>query len=186
MKRLFQFVVIIIVLFVFYVWVMQPNMFAAVMSDIMGSPAPTDTTTLPTIDEIVPTIEEKIALPTVELPPMTVEGNTIRLTEADINASLGDFGTDQVQISQVRLVPNQIILVLNVAGLSTELSANLAAENGQVVVQNSALSGVAGALIPVEELVGPLQTAINQVIAENAPVKAIRIDNGVVEVELNR
>ncbi len=187
MKRIIRVILALIVLFIFYIWFVQPNMFASIMGNILGAPTPNIVDTLPPVEEIVPTIvDEQIAIPTVELPPITIEGNVVRLTEADINASLGSFGTEQVQITQVRLVPDQIILAMNVAGLSTELSANLVAVDGQVVVQNPALSGVAGALIPIDELVGPMQSAINQVIAQNAPVRAIRIENGAVEVELNR
>jgi hypothetical protein len=84
------------------------------------------------------------------------------------------------------LVENQIIVGLTVAGLSTELTANLAAVDGQVVVQNPELSGVAGSLIPIDELIGPFQLAINQIVAQNAPVSAIRIENGAIQVDLNR
>lgn len=188
MKRIIQLLLALLVLFVGYTWFMQPNMLSTLMGTLLGAPAPAPSIeSLPAVEEVAPTIvDEQIALPTVELPPVTVDGNIVRLTEADINASLANFGTEQVQIAHVRLVPDQIILELRVAGLSTELTANLAAVDGQVVVQNPALSGVAAALIPIDELVGPMQTAINQVIAQNAPVSAIRIESGAVEIELNR
>lgn len=186
MKRIIQAILALLVLFVLYVWSTQPNTLTTIMSDLLGAPVADITEPLPVLEDVVPTIQEQIEIPTVELPAVTIEGNSIRLTEADINASLGSFGNEQVQISQVRLLPDQIIVALTVAGLSTELTANLAAVDGQVVVQNPALSGVAGALIPIDELIGPLQSAINQVVAQNAPVSAIRIENGAIEVELNR
>lgn len=186
MKRIVQIIVAFVVLFVLYIWTTQPNMFASLVADLLGAPTINVIDQLPTVDEVVPTLQSQIDVPTIEVPVVTIEGNVIRLTEADINAQVANFGTEQVQITQVRLVPDQIILGLSVAGLTTELTANLVAIDGQVVVQNPALSGVAGALIPIDELVGPLQAAINQTIAQNAPVSAIRIDNGVIEVELNR
>ncbi len=186
MKRIIQLVLALIVLFVVFVGVTQSNTLTGLINDVLGTVMTDVTDQLPVVDEVLPTIEGEIPIPTIEVPAIAVEGNTIRLTEAEINALVGNFGTEQVQVTQVRLVPDQIILVLTVAGLSTELTANLAAIDGQVVVQNPALSGVAGALIPIDELVGPLQAAINQVIAQNAPVKSIRIENGAVEVELNR
>ena len=186
MKRIIQAILALLVLFVVYVWSTQPTALTSLFSDLLGSPVSDISEPLPILEEIVPTIQEQIEIPTVELPAVTIEGNSIRLTEADINASLGSFGNDQVQIAQVRLLPDQLVVGLTVAGLSTELTANLAAVDGQVVVQNPALSGVAGALIPIDELIGPLQSAINQVVAQNAPVSAIRIENGAIEVELNR
>jgi hypothetical protein len=186
MKRIIQAILALLVLFVVYVWSTQPSTMTAVVNDLFGSTVSDVTEPLATLEEVVPTIQEQIELPTVELPAVTIEGNSIRLTEADINASLGSFANDQIQIAQVRLVENQIIVGLTVAGISTELSANLAAVDGQVVVQNPALSGVAGALIPIDELIGPFQTAINQIVAQNAPVRAIRIENGAIQVDLNR
>ena len=186
MKRIVQIITVLIVLFVVYIWMTQPNMFASLMTDWLGAPTIDVIDQLPAVEDVVPTIDAQIDVPTIDVPAVTIEGNVIRLTEADINAQVANFGTEQVQITQVRLVPDQIILDLNVAGLTTELTANLVAVDGQVVVQNPALSGVAGALIPINELVGPLQLAINQAIAQNAPVSAIRIENGAIEVELNR
>jgi hypothetical protein len=186
MKRIIQVILALLVLFVLFVWSTQPNAINSLFGGLLGESLPDISEPLPAIEQVVPTIQAQIELPTVELPAVTIEGNSIRLTEADINASLGSFGNDQVQIAQVRLLPDQIVVALTVAGLSTELTANLAAVDGQVVVQNPALSGVAGALIPIDELIGPLQSAINQVVAQNAPVSAIRIVNGAIEVELNR
>lgn len=186
MKRIIQVILALAVLFVVYIWSTQPTVLTSIVSDLLGSPATNITEPLPTLEEIVPTIQEQIEIPTVELPAVTIEGNSLRLTEADINASLGSFGNEQIQIAQVRLLPDQLVVTLTVAGLSTDLTANLAAVDGQVVVQNPALSGVAGALIPINELIGPLQATINQLVAQNAPVSAIRIENGAIEVELNR
>jgi hypothetical protein len=185
MKRIIQALLVLFVLFVLYIWVTQPNTFTALVGDFLGS-VPEATERVPTIEQVIPTIRKQLELPTIELPVVTVEDNIIRLTEADINASLGRFSNEQVQIVQVRLVPDQLIVALKVAGLSTELTANLGVVDGQVVVQNPALSGIAGALIPINDLIGPLQSAINRVVAQNAPVRAIRIENGAVEVELNR
>lgn len=186
MTRIIQAVLALVVLFMVYVGTSQPGALTGIISDLLGSAAPEITDPLATLGEAVPTIQSQIELPAVELPPVTIEGNSIRLTEADINASLGSFGNEQIQIAQVRLVENQIIVGLTVAGLSTELTANLAAIDGQVVVQNPALSGVAGALLPIDELIGPFQAAINQIVAQNAPVSAIRIENGAIQVDLNR
>lgn len=186
MKRIIQLVLGLIVLFVVFVGVTQSNTLTGLVRDVLGLVMTDVTEQLPVVEDVLPAIEGEIPIPTIDVPAIAVEGNTIRLTEAEINGLVGNFGNEQVQVTQVRLVPDQIVLVLTVAGLSTELTANLAAIDGQVVVQNPALSGVAGSLIPIDELVGPLQAAINQVIAQNAPVKSIRVENGAVEVELNR
>ncbi|MFZ9857050.1 MAG: hypothetical protein ACO3F2_01775 [Roseiflexaceae bacterium] len=186
MKRIVQAILALLVLFVMYVWFTQPSAITAVISDLFGSTVSENIDPVTTLDEIMPTIQAQIELPTVEIPEVTIEGNSIRLTEADINGALGSFGNDQIQIAQVRLVEDQIIVGLSVAGLSTELTANLAAIDGQVVVQNPALSGVAGALIPINDLIGPFQATINQIVAQNAPVRAIRIENGAIVVDLNR
>ncbi|MFN5058544.1 MAG: hypothetical protein ACK5GU_01345 [Chloroflexota bacterium] len=186
MKRIIQAILALLVLFVVYVGTTQPSALTGIVSDLLGSTVPDIAGPVTNLEEIVPTIQSQVELPTVELPAVTIEGNSIRLTEADINASLGSFGNDQIQVSQVRLVENQIIVGLTVAGLSTELTANLAAVDGQVVVQNPELSGVAGSLIPIDELIGPFQLAINQIVAQNAPVSAIRIENGAIQVDLNR
>ena len=177
----------LVVLFVVYIWTTQPNTLSTLIAEVFGSPTPNVVLDqAETLEAVLPTIQDQLELPTIDVPVVTVEGNLIRLTEAEINAQVASFGTEQVQITQVRLVPDQIIIGLSIAGLATELTANLAAIDGQVVVQNPALSGVAGALIPIDELIGPLQSAINQAVAQNAPVSAVRVQNGVVEIELNR
>lgn len=110
----------------------------------------------------------------------------LKLSATEINAFIAanPQAIKPLESLTFNFLPNQLQADMEVSGLKTQLTAELNAENGRVKLVNAKLSGL-GALVPLDEVIGPLEQQMNnQLSAQGRAIKSVKLEQDVIVVEV--
>ncbi len=112
----------------------------------------------------------------------------ITLTEADINQRIAEQGNlGPVSDIKVSIVPDGIEATLDAYGLEGRFSADVAAENGQILLSNSSVSGPLQYLVSAGDVQHIAGNAINRSLADSGyRVEGVTLQDGVLVLTLMR
>ena len=110
----------------------------------------------------------------------------LKLSVTEINALIAanPQSIKPLESLTFNFLPNQLQADMEISGLKTQLTAELSAENGRIKLVNAKLSGL-GSLIPLAEIVGPLEQQMNsQLSAQGRAIKRVKLEQDVIVVEV--
>jgi hypothetical protein len=112
----------------------------------------------------------------------------ITLTEADINQRIAEQGNlGSVADVNVNIVPNGFEADLSAYGLDGGFSSDVAAENGQLQLSNSSISGPLQYLVSAEDVERIAGDAINRSLTESGyRIEGVTLQDGVLVLTLLR
>jgi hypothetical protein len=149
-----------------------------------GDTAPDSTLDAPALLSETPTANPAPA----DSPPPTATlsvGAEMTLTQQQANeylaASQGTLGP----LERVRLLftPGQIQADIRVLNIDARLYSGLAAQNGQLVLTEPRIEGAPDTLIPLDDVVAPIERQINtQVASEGWQVRSVRVEQGLLRM----
>lgn len=134
-------------------------------------------------DGIETVVSEQISTELGELPT-----GEITLTEADINQRIAEQGNlGSVADVNVNIVPNGFEADLSAYGLDGGFSSDVSAENGQIQLSNSSVSGPLQYLVSADDVERIAGDAINRSLAESGyRVEAVTLQDGELGLTLMR
>lgn len=101
--------------------------------------------------------------------PAAIPAGTITVTEQDINRAIraNAESFDPVRDIRVQIRRTGIEAELRVFGVTTSLTGTLEVEDGQVMVVNPQLSGVADRLVNIDDITPRVEDAVNDFLERN-------------------
>jgi len=137
----------------------------------------------PTVAPVAPTLPPtKLDDPVA---PVLPKGE-LKLSVTEINAFIAanPQAIKPLESLTFNFLPNQLQADMEVSGIQTQLTAEPIAEGGRIKLVNAKLSGL-GALIPIDEVIGPLEQQINsQLSAQGRAIKSVKLEQDVLIVEV--
>lgn len=121
--------------------------------------------------------------------PRLQSAGRLTVTEEEINREVAsnESSFDPVENVQVRIVPEEVRVTFDLYGSSSTLRGGLAAEGGRVVVVDPTLSGVAGRVMDVDDVVSVFEEQLANLmdLSELTPT-AVDLNEGEVTITTRR
>jgi hypothetical protein len=130
------------------------------------------------------------APPAINMPGLVaaLPSGEFTISEQQINAYLAPKlpGLQPLDTLTVQLIPGEVQLLIGAYGINSTARVGLAVQDGRVLAVNPQMDGPLASLVNLNDIVGPLQQALNQQLdLQGRRINEVRVEQGAITVRVD-